>query len=182
MSGARWLTSPRRLAFGAWLTFASVALCSGAGSGCVDSTHISQIAYPDRTEYKTSVSPFMEKKCGALDCHGQIGRPLRIYSQFGLRKTAAGGVRDTGPTTDAELTDNYFATDGLEPEDISDSLLSNGAFNDFLLLKKPLDISGGGVRHKGGPVLRGGDPGFDCLYSWISGKVNAANCVEGAKP
>jgi hypothetical protein len=174
---ARW---PIRLALGAWLSAASVVVF---GSACsVDATHISQIAFPNRDEYKTSVSPFMEKRCGALDCHGQIGRPLRIYSQFGLRKKVGpNNTRDTGPTTDLELTDNYFATVGLEPEDISDSLLSGGAFNDFLLLKKPLDISGGGVRHKGGPVVRGGDPGFDCLYSWVSGKVNAANCAEGAK-
>ena len=175
---ARW---PVQVALATWLTALSLVLFGSACSS-PDATKISQIALPDRTEFKTAVSPFLEKRCGALDCHGQIGRPLRLYSQFGLRlKRGANGARDTSPTTEAELTANYFATVGLEPEDISDSLVSQGAFNDFLLLKKPLSIEGGGVRHKGGPVLRGGDAGFDCLYSWISGKVNAGNCVEGAK-
>jgi len=174
-------TLPLRLALGAWVT-ALAALVFGSACSSVDSGHISQIALPSRTEFKASVSPFMEKRCGALDCHGQVGRPLRLYSQFGLRmKAGPNDTRDTSPTTDAELTANYFATVGLEPEDIRDSLLSQGAFNDFLLLKKPLSLEGGGVRHKGGPVLRGGDAGFDCLYSWISGKVDAPNCIEGSK-
>jgi hypothetical protein len=169
-----------RAALGLWLVAFVLVLSSACSS--VDSNHVSQIAFPNRDEFKTAVSPFMEKRCGALDCHGQIGRPLRLYSQFGLRmKEGPNGTRDTSPTTDAELTANYFAVIGIEPEDVSDSLLSQGAYNDFLLLKKPLSIEGGGVRHKGGPVLRGGDTGFDCLYSWISGKVNAANCADGAK-
>jgi len=170
-----------RAALGVWLAALVAVLC---GSACspVDAGRISQIALPNRDEFKTAVSPFMEKRCGALDCHGQVGRPLRLYSQFGLRKkNGPNGTRDTSPTTDAELTDNYFAVMGIEPEDISDSLLSRGAYNDFLLLKKPLSLEGGGVRHKGGPVLRGDDTGFDCLRSWISGKVNAANCADGSK-
>ena len=170
-----------RAALGVWLTALVAVLCGGACSP-VDAGRISQIAFPNRDEFKTAVSPFMEKRCGALDCHGQVGRPLRLYSQFGLRKrNGPNSTRDLSPTTDAELTDNYFAVIGIEPEDISDSLLSRGAYNDFLLLKKPLSLEGGGVRHKGGPVLRGDDTGFDCLYSWISGKVNAANCADGSK-
>lgn len=169
-----------RAALAVWLL--ACLLLVGSACSSVDANHVSQIAFPNRDEFKSAVSPFMEKRCGALDCHGQIGRPLRLYSQFGLRmKAGPNGTRDTSPTTDAELTENYFAVIGIEPEDISDSLLSQGAYNDFLLLKKPLSIEGGGVRHKGGPVLRGGDTGFDCLYSWISGKVNAANCADGAK-
>ena len=170
-----------RAALALWFTTCALVLGSSACSS-VDSGHVSQIAFPNRDEFKTAVSPFMEKRCGALDCHGQVGRPLRLYSQFGLRlKSGPNNTRDTSPTTEAELTENYFAVIGLEPEDLSDSLLSQGAYNDFLLLKKPLGIEGGGVRHKGGPVLRGGDTGFDCLYSWVSGKVNAANCADGAK-
>ena len=178
MSRTPWRT---RIALAAWLA-AVGAIVFGTACSSPDAARISPLALPDRTQFTTSVSPFMERRCGALDCHGQIGRPLRIFSQFGLRmKKGPNGTRDTNPTTAEELTANYFATVGLEPEDISDSLLTKGAFNDFLLLKKPLSIEGGGVRHKGGPVLRSGDVGFDCLYSWISGQVNAANCVEGAK-
>ena len=129
---------------------------------------------PDRNQFETSVSPFMEKTCGALDCHGQLGRPLRLYSQFGLRRDLTeAGLRDTGPTTAQELTDNYFAVVGLEPEDLGTP--------SALLLQKPLDIEGGGVRHKGGPVLRKGDEGYVCLSSWLAGQVDVANCTTAAK-
>ena len=61
-----------------------------------------------------------EQRCGALDCHGQVGRPLRLYSASGLRKnTGAKGARDTRPTQPDELLDNYFSVVGLEPEDVT---------------------------------------------------------------
>lgn len=164
-----------------WLSAMALVLLSGACSS-PDATKVSQLAFPDRAGFKTSVSPFLEKRCAALDCHGQVGRPLLLYSQFGLRmKVGPNNTRDTSPTTDAERTANYFATIGLEPEDISDSLFSRGAFRDFLLLKKPLGIEGGGVRHKGGPVLRTADTGFDCLASWVAGQLNAGSCADAAK-
>lgn len=131
-------------------------------------------ALPDRDQFTTSVSPFMEKRCGALDCHGQPGRPLRLYSQFGLRRDLTeAGARVTGPTTPQELTDNYFAVVGLEPEDVGTP--------SALLLLKPLDIEGGGVRHKGGPVLRKDDDGYRCLSSWLAAEVDVANCTTAAK-
>ncbi len=123
----------------------------------------------------------MEKRCGALDCHGQIGRPLRIYSANGLRKNdGPNGARDTRGTQPDEQNANYYSVVGLEPEQISLSRVSEGAYDDFLLLKKPLSIEGGGVRHKGGPVLRSTDSGFECMITWISGAVNKAKCEDGA--
>jgi hypothetical protein len=104
---------------------------------------------------------------------------MRIYSTSGLRKTdGPNGTRDTRATTPEERLANYFAVVGLEPEDISIGLVTKGAYTDFLLLKKPLSIEGGGVRHKGGPVLRGTDAGFECLISWISGQVDSGKCKD----
>lgn len=152
----------------------------GTSCSAVDSNAIAPLALPDRDQYvNQGVSTFMEKRCGALDCHGQVGRPLRIYSSTGLRKNLVKGERDTRATQPDELLDNYYATVGLEPEEISRSRVTGGAFTDFLLLKKPLGIEGGGVRHKGGPVLRSTDPGFECLLTWISGAVNKAKCEDG---
>lgn len=167
----------RLLAF-AWLGALGIA----AGCSSVDSEKVSVLAFPDRAEFTTRVSPFMEKRCGTLDCHGQIARPLRLYGQLGLRMNERdGGIRDTSPTSAAELTANYFAVVGLEPEDVSDDVVSKGGHTDFLLLKKPLGIEGGGVRHKGGPVLRATDPGYECLTSWLAGKVNPASCIAGSQ-
>lgn len=163
-----------------WLV---VGVAASGGCSSVDADHVSQLAFPDRDAFKTHVSPFLERTCGALDCHGQSARPLRLYSQLGLRLEARdGGARDTSPTNDRELTANYFAVVGLEPEDVSDAVVSQGAHRDFLLLKKPLGIEGGGVRHKGGPVLRLTDAGYECLASWLAGRVNVASCTAGAQP
>jgi hypothetical protein len=167
-----------------WLVAVVVAIVLSSASciTSVDSGAQSPLALPDKDQFvNQGVGVFMEKRCGALDCHGQIGRPLRIYSSNGLRKhDGPNGARDTSATTDEEKSDNYYAVVGLEPEQISLSRVSEGAYDDFLLLKKPLSIEGGGVRHKGGPVLRSTDPGFDCLITWISGNVNKAKCEDAA--
>lgn len=138
---------------------------------------------PDREQFiNGGVNKFMEKRCGALDCHGQIGRPLRIYSGDGLRKTKPDrpdAARPDTPTSDDEKIDNYLSVVNLEPEAIGLSRATDGAYRDFLLLKKPLGFEDG-VRHKGGPVLRQiNDPGYDCLLSWIRGAVVTQACAEG---
>jgi hypothetical protein len=162
----------------------TAATAIAGGSACsVDSTAISPVILPDRAQFFESVSPFMEQRCGALDCHGQIGRPLRLYSTNGLRlANGTKGVRDTRPTTPDELLANYFSVVGLEPEDVTATFVTDGVDTDFLLLKKPLDIEGGGVRHKGGPVLRSTDPGFDCLALWLSNHYDKQKCIDGLIP
>jgi len=179
----RWTT---RLALAAWVTAVGAVAFGNGGCSTPDSGALSRVNLPDRGQFiDQGVSAFMEKRCGALDCHGQIGRPLRLYSGSGLRMAdGPKGARDVSATTPAERLANYFAVVGLEPEDITESRDSAGAFTDFLLLKKPLGIDQGGVRHKGGSVLRSTDSGFDCLALWIAGTAeNAAlkaKCDDGA--
>ena len=179
------MKQPRRfatvIALTTWLGALAVVFCSACITS-VDSGATSPLALPDKDQFITQgVGVFMEKRCGSLDCHGQIGRPLRIYSSNGLRKNdGPNGARDTSGTTAEEQSANYFSVVGLEPEQISVSRVSEGVYDDFLLLKKPLSLEGGGVRHKGGPVLRSTDSGFDCLISWISGAANKAKCEDGA--
>jgi hypothetical protein len=131
------------------------------------------------------VSTFMEHRCAGLDCHGQPGRPLRLYSNWGMRLVATkDGSRSAAGTTPDEQLENYRSVVGLEPENMAACFASQGAqFETFQLLKKPLDISGQGIRHKGGPVLRASesDPGWQCLYGWVSGKVDPKDCADGAK-
>lgn len=180
MSPARWSL---RVAIGVWI--AALGGVAGSSACSVDSSAISPVVLPNRDQFMEAggVSEFMEQRCGALDCHGQIGRPLRLYSARGLRmKDGEGGARDISGTTNAERLANYFSVVGLEPEDITSSRLSEGAYTDFLLLKKPLGIDQGGVRHKGGSVLRSTDPGFDCIALWIADKYNKQKCVDGKLP
>ncbi|MFO0735640.1 MAG: hypothetical protein U0270_07165 [Labilithrix sp.] len=139
---------------------------------------------PDEKSFtEGKVSLFMERRCGGLDCHGQVGRPLRLYSEYGLRlKPRSDGARNTDPTTKEEQTANYQSVIGLEPEELSRCFAAGKdledspgcpveAYGTLQLLKKPLSLEGGGIRHKGGPVVSPtfNDPGWQCLYQWASG-------------
>jgi hypothetical protein len=160
----------------AFVTIALVIVACATRPGGED------IAYdlPSRDQYiDGGVSFFMEKRCGALDCHGQEGRALRLYSKDGLRFAKLdGGARDQRDTTPEERVENYRATVGLEPEQMSQCVQSSGDCSLLLLSLKPLDISGGGVRHKGGPVLRNSenDDGWMCLQTWLGGSVDPSRC------
>ncbi len=140
---------------------------------------------PDQKSFlDNNVSPFLEHRCGSLDCHGQVGRPLRIYSDWGLRKKAReDGSRETGATTNEERTANYYAVVGLEPENMVACYATEGQDRaTFQLLLKPIGIENGGIRHKGGPVLspNNNDSGWKCLFGWVSGKPDKNACVEAA--
>lgn len=145
-------------------------------------------ALPDRQSFvDNNVSLFMEQRCGSLDCHGQAGRPLRIYSQWGLRLRAReDGLRDNSQTTEEERTENYLAVVGLEPETLSECFETKGeaeSIATFQLLKKPLGEENGGIRHKGGPVLRQtpSDPGWNCLFGWVTDDANKEACLAASK-
>jgi hypothetical protein len=180
------MTTPLMQAVRAAMTSGLVAAAVVSSSCAIPSGASNAGDVPDQKSFlDNDVSAFMEARCGGLDCHGQVGRPLRIYSSTGLRKTAnKDGTRNASPTTDDEKKDNYIAVVGLEPENLALCYATKGAdFSTFQLLKKPLDIVGQGIRHKGGPVLRAteNDPGWQCLYGWASGKVDKSQCDDGAK-
>jgi hypothetical protein len=123
------------------------------------------ILAPDQGEF-TSVSPVFERRCGTLDCHGQVGRPLRIYSGLGLRlPNDAGNTPGSNATTPEEITANYLAVIGLEPEQMSRVIAGQDPPRSLLILAKPLMLES----HKGGPAIAtAGDPAEDCITSWIN--------------
>lgn len=156
-----------------------------ACSPAPDTSRVTEIVAPDyRPGFNgeggnVGVSTFLERRCGTLDCHGQIGRPLRIYGSRGLRLTLDdGGSNTTGKeaTTEAERYANYQAAISVEPELMSVVENEGGANPDRLLLvRKPRQME----RHKGGAVVVAGDDGDTCLISWLQGNTNFAAC-EGA--
>lgn len=165
----------------------AIALIAAAQVACQIPTDDQDLGdLPDQKSFvDQGVSTFMEQRCGGLDCHGQPGRPMRIYSSWGLRlKPRDDGSRESGATTAEEKKANYLSVVGLEPEAMEACFRTKGQERaNFQLLLKPISIENGGIRHKGGPVLRpeNQDPGWQCLYGWVSGQVNQAECTEGAK-
>ena len=173
-------TSLRTL--GAWLSLASVAsivACASSVSKDDGSLRKTTILAPDQGQF-AAVSPMLERRCGTLDCHGQQGRPLRIYSGRGLRLPNDGGFGPgQGDTTAEEITANYRAVIGLEPEQLTRVVAGVIPPRNLLLLLKPLNLGS----HKGGPAFAPtGDPGETCLNTWIQGAVDPAACnraIEG---
>ncbi len=152
-----------------------------------DSKRTTRILAPDQTQFETFVSPFLERKCATLDCHGQVGRPLRLYSGRGLRLPADGGVYPgSSDTTNFERTANFRSVIGLEPELLSRVEAAIAQPKDLLLLQKPLGLGDPTVSHKGGQVLAPmGDPGEACLRTWLNAGANrepfdSASCTKAA--
>ena len=131
------------------------------------------------------VSGVLEARCGTLDCHGSLARPLRIYGHNGLRRPVAfdGGVRDElaeidaaseyypggqEPTTPSELRENYRSVCGLEPELMT--LVRDGQEKpeSLTIIRKARLLE----KHKGGQVFTANDsPGDFCLTSWLTAPV-----------
>jgi len=130
------------------------------------------------------VSQMLERRCGTLDCHGVVERPLRIYGRTSLRlpdKSVQGDYVTGGmvETTDAEVNANYEAACGLEPERMANVVAKKEDVTSLTLVRKPRLTES----HKGGMVLPPNSAGDKCLTSWIEGTVNDAACVaELQKP
>lgn len=161
---------------------------------------------PDPVQFKEqSVSKFLERRCGTLDCHGRSERPLRIYGERGLRLPNDAGLRPTqGGTSNEEVVANYRAVVGLEPELMSRVVAAHaqgtcalpGEPQDLpcerrlLLVSKPLACNlnssigcngtAQGIEHKGGAVIGVGDDGYTCLVSWLQGSANGVACEKAA--
>ena len=115
------------------------------------------------------VNLVFEKRCGSLDCHGDVARNLRIYSSRGLRlPNDAGLVPGSGDTTLDEITANYQSIMTLEPE-ATNAVIEGGDPYQLLIVKKPLEIE----RHKSGPIIRQGDDAERCIVSWLKEDTTA---------
>ncbi len=136
------------------------------------------IRAPDFTQFAddtAGVHRFLEKRCGTLDCHGQTGRPFRLFSMGGLRLlNDAGLVSGLGADSPEEVYANYQALVGLQPEETSKVVSGSDPPTVLLIVAKPLALQ----THKGGPVLAAGDPGDVCLESWLGGQIDTNACTE----
>lgn len=112
--------------------------------------------------------------CGTLDCHGTVGRNLRVYGDTGLRYSATDVPTTLIPTTTDEVAQDYDSVVGLEPELMSEVVASGGADPERLTFyRKALGLES----HKGGAVVVAGDPRDVCITTWLQGRADAAACA-----
>jgi hypothetical protein len=134
----------------------------------------STLAAPARATFEP-VDDVLQTTCGTLDCHGQLGRNLRLYGGRGLRLSPKGNPADD-PTTPEEYDHSYWSVIGLEPEVMSDVVEDGGQHPERLtLVRKARNLE----HHKGGKLFVEGDERDRCLTSWLAGAVDLTSCKIG---
>lgn len=120
----------------------------------------------DEVTFANDVQPILEMGCATLDCHGQRGRPLRLYSTWGLRiddslRPAPGATLDAiPPIRSDEVHANVSAIAGID--------VGLTRVDDSLLLRKPLDPAAGGIHHVGRIHWRStDDPEYQAIRTWL---------------
>lgn len=147
----------------------SLAFGLGACASPPESERLTTVIQPDFPTYATYVDPYLNRRCGTLDCHGQAGRAYRIYSREGFRLYTindGGLVSGREPTQPEETRANYHAILGLEPEEMNRAMARQGArdaIQKLVFLRKPLRLE----RHKGGQSMAEDDPGYRCVEAWL---------------
>ena len=120
------------------------------------------------------VAAMLVQACGTLDCHGTVGRNLRLYGDTGLRYSATDVPSTLVPTTPDEVAQDYESVVGLEPEITSEVVASGGANPERLTLyRKALGLES----PKGGAVVVHGDPRDVCITTWLQGHADASACT-----
>ncbi len=149
----------------------AVAVAFACASPAPDARLIEQT--PDTTSFPP-VASMLIQACGTLDCHGTVGRNLRVYGDTGLRYSATDVPTTLIPTTTDEVAQDYDSVVGLEPELMSEVVASGGADPERLTFyRKALGLES----HKGGAVVVAGDPRDVCITTWLQGRADAAACA-----
>ncbi len=131
-------------------------------------------ALPDEATF-APVAALLDVRCGSLDCHGAIGRNLRLYGSSGLRLSPADRPLVPLCDTGSEVAQDYDSVVGLEPER-SSAVVQGADPSELTLVRK----ARGTEAHKGGTIWATGDDSDVCLTSWLHGAPNAADCARAA--
>ena len=128
---------------------------------------------PDATSFPP-VAAMLVQACGTLDCHGAVGRNLRLYGDTGLRFSATDVPSTLIATTSDEVAQDYASVVGLEPEIMSQVVASGGASPERLTFVRK---ARGTESHKGGIVVTPGDARDVCITTWLQGNADASACT-----
>ncbi len=153
-----------------WLALLPLMACAAPGQGEITLDPADPVAYRDH------VHPLLEATCASLDCHGAFGRPLRLYSEIGLRLRV--DLRDA-PLTQEELDRNVASLLAVDSARVGSP--------EHLLLTKPLAEGAGGYDHVGEDLWPSqDDPAYRCVQSWMAGDIADASfataCADALAP
>jgi hypothetical protein len=180
----RWKSALRSLSVAVFAAGVGIACSATPGSSqTVTAVLPSYEEFVGADRFGPGVHVFLENQCGGLDCHGQVGRPLRIYSTNGLRlPNDASLMPGSGLVSSDELFANFSAAINIEPAEMTRVVEGLDAPTQLLLVKKPLGLE----RHKGGTRMVMGDDMYTCLTSWLldsstpGGAFDSAACGRAA--
>jgi hypothetical protein len=133
--------------------------CSGEG---YDGEEI--VTGPNHDVFVKSVSPYLERRCGTLDCHGTMGRPMRLFGAEGLRHPSGTDVTGGAATTEVEREANFTSVCDVDPEPMVAVTRDRGASAEKLLL---VNKARGAEKHKGGKIVNKTDAGDRCILGWL---------------
>jgi hypothetical protein len=153
------------------LALVTLARCSAPPA---DGRYVQQ-DLPDRATF-SPVAQLLDVRCGSLDCHGTVGRNLRLYGSAGLRWAPADRPLVPPCITPDELDQDYLSVVGLEPETMNAVVASGGQNPEKLTMVRK---ARGTEAHKGGAIWAQGDDSDSCLTSWLAGKPSSTACARG---
>ena len=142
----------------------------GCGGDLTSSDALGHLSVPSRADFPL-VGDAMQLSCGTLDCHGQVGRNMRLYGRYGLRLDPTYDPL-TQETSDAEYDASYASIVGLEPEAMSSVVQHQAGPEALTMVRKARGVEA----HKGGQLDTAGDPLDNCMVDWLVGAFNAAAC------
>ena len=155
-----------RAGFGATYVFPALVAC--ALLGCAQQTPEQIALSPDESVFARDVYPIILRDCAFPECHGST---QRFYQVFG-----PGRVRIGPPPPDVDPTDTRYPVQDVELHvtyERTRSMLTRTSPNeDFLLLRKALDVGAGGAGHKGSDrlgrnvYLSKQDPSWLAIRAW----------------
>jgi hypothetical protein len=165
---------PLKLTFRVRAGMLVTLLLVGCGPSLEDQTreHRALLQAPSRDDFP-EVGDALQPSCATLDCHGQVGRNLRIYGYGGLRLSAFDSPAGD-PTTDLEYLASYESLVSLEPEALSSVVTLQADPNQLALVRKTRGLE----HHKGGQRARAGDALDRCIVLWLTGKFDPNPCTE----
>ncbi len=160
-----------------WIAGSALA---ALGCSSVEQSYIG-INEPDSSEEGFGpVADYLDHRCGTHDCHGQVGRNLRIWGCNGMRLDpfdvpSCNRLTGGSATNKNEHIATYRSLVGLEPSVMSAVVAGHGRDPGLLTFVRK---ARGTESHKGGQLITPGDDQDVCITSWLAGSTNTVACSQ----